>query len=128
MLSESSRDADVNSTDVKTIKIMMPGNASWWAGIIEDGFKMPLADGYQINLWGNNDQNQVQPLLLSSQGDVVWSQDPFKLQIQRGTMLLSSKSGSMTWNKEEIHCAMRFCMQAENISIPRGKCRMNFYF
>src|SRR5674476_1584261 len=46
-------------------------NVSWWAGIIEHGFQMPLADGYTANICEKNYENQIQPLLLSDQGDVI---------------------------------------------------------
>ena len=59
-------------------------NTYWWAGIIEDGFKMPLTNGYVIDVRGDNHQNQIQPLLLSSQGDVIWSKGPFKLEFKEG--------------------------------------------
>ena len=71
-------------TDTHLITITATTNEAWWAGIIEEGFKMPLADGYKIDVWGDNQQNQIQPLLLSDQGDVIWSDGPFKLQFQTG--------------------------------------------
>ncbi|HVU09446.1 MAG TPA: glycoside hydrolase family 31 protein [Verrucomicrobiae bacterium] len=66
-------------------------NASWWAGIIEHGFQMPLADGYAANVCGENYENQVQPLLLSDQGDVIWSEDPFTIRVQQGNLLVGSE-------------------------------------
>lgn len=63
-------------------------NASWWAGIIEDGFEMPLAEGYEADTYGDNHQNQVQPLLLSSQGDVIWSDNPFRIECQQANLLV----------------------------------------
>lgn len=89
--------AQSGSGTVLTIK--MSTNVYWWAGIIEDGFNMPLTDGYQINTWGNNDQNQVQPLLLSSQGNTIWSQEPFTIRCQAGKLLVESKSGLIIRHK-----------------------------
>jgi alpha-glucosidase len=74
----------LDDAQAPVISITSPTNIAWWAGIIEDGFKMPLADGYQINVWADNHQNQVQPLLLSDQGDIVWSDGPFRIQFQGG--------------------------------------------
>lgn len=75
-------------TDANTTTISSSTNVSWWAGIIEDGFKMPLTNGYEIDVRGDNHQNQVQPLLLSDQGDVIWMDDPFKLRFQTGQGLM----------------------------------------
>jgi alpha-glucosidase (family GH31 glycosyl hydrolase) len=74
--------------DPHDITITAPTNISWWAGIVEDGFRMPMADGYEANVYGDNHQNQIQPLLLSSDGDAIWSQDPFKIRFQAGAKQL----------------------------------------
>jgi alpha-glucosidase len=68
----------------QVITLTTSTNVAWWAGIIEDGFEMPLAEGYAIDVYGDNHQNQIQPLLLSNQGDVIWSDEPFKLQVHEG--------------------------------------------
>jgi hypothetical protein len=54
-------------TDVGCLTITTQTNVKWWAGIIQDGFQMPLTDGYMVDVHGNNHENQVQPLLLSNQ-------------------------------------------------------------
>jgi len=65
-----------------TARVLVPSstNTCWWAGIIDHGYQMPLADGYEADLWGDTYGNQGQPLLLSSGGDVLWSEDPFAFQ------------------------------------------------
>ena len=75
-------------TDPNTTTISSSNNVSWWAGVIEDGFKMPLTNGYEIDVRGDNHQNQIQPLLLSDQGDVIWMDDPFKMRFKTGQGLL----------------------------------------
>jgi alpha-glucosidase len=84
-----------------TIIIGTPTNVNWWAGIIEDGYRMPLTNGYTVNVQGDNHQNQIQPLLLSSQGDVIWSAAPFKLQFQAGggDLLVDPKSDAVSQTK-----------------------------
>ncbi len=97
--SQTTQNADPNAGAMAT-----PTNTCWWAGIIEDGFKMPLTNGYVIDVRGDNHQNQVQPLLLSSQGDVIWSEGPFKLEFNeaskprlehsREDLVIRSKTGN----------------------------------
>ena len=48
------------TTDANTIAITTPTNVAWWAGIIEDGFRMPLTGSYAVHVHGDNHQNQVQ--------------------------------------------------------------------
>jgi alpha-glucosidase (family GH31 glycosyl hydrolase) len=87
-------------------RIWIPKSAGvyWWAGIIDHGFQMPLTDGYEADLLGETYGNQGQPLLLSSQGDVIWSEDPLRIKasnegllVQAGTAPLerTGSSGSL---------------------------------
>jgi alpha-glucosidase (family GH31 glycosyl hydrolase) len=94
MFGQLLQDAATNSILVTTST-----NVSWWAGIIAHGNQMPLTDGYTANVFGENYQNQVQPLLLSDQGDVIWSENPFRIQFQRGNLLVESRGGRMLRSK-----------------------------
>jgi alpha-glucosidase (family GH31 glycosyl hydrolase) len=87
------------ATATNRIVVEKAPDVDWWAGIIEDGFEMPLADGYAVNVCGQNYQNQIQPLLLSDNGDVIWSEDPFKIQFQRGSLSVESNGGRMIRSK-----------------------------
>ena len=79
--------------DAGCLTISISTNVQWWVGVIQDGFQMPLTDGYVVDVHANNHENQVQPLLLSSQGDVIWSEDPFKACFQRGDLKVESQAG-----------------------------------
>ena len=94
MFGQLLQDAATNSILVATST-----NVNWWAGIIAHGNQMPLTDGYTANVFGENYQNQVQPLLLSDQGDVIWSENPFRIQFQRGNLLVESRGGRMLRSK-----------------------------
>lgn len=96
VLSGPSQDDNEN-----TIIITSPTNVAWWAGVIEDGFKMPLVGGYQIDVWGDNHQNQVQPMLLSDRGDVIWSEAPFKIQFQEGASLRVDPPGGQIFRSKD---------------------------
>ncbi|WP_019030214.1 glycoside hydrolase family 31 protein [Colwellia piezophila] len=49
----------------------------WWAAVTRDGDKMPLQAKYSVKMLGDTFGNQVQPLLLSANGYVIWSEKPF---------------------------------------------------
>ena len=57
----------------------------WWAGVINHGNKMPLTAPYQAN-FNSNYGNQVQPLMLSSTGEVIWSDHPYRLHFSPGKL------------------------------------------
>src|SRR5689334_7400448 len=59
---------------------------SWWSGVVVHGDQMPIRDGYRADLRANTYGNQAQPLLLSSRGDVVWSDAPFVVAAEKGEL------------------------------------------
>ena len=62
-------------------KIILPDEKDtyWWGGVINHAHRMPIQNGYSIDLYGNNYGNQIQPLVLSSDGRIIWSEHPFRL-------------------------------------------------
>ncbi len=77
----------------KSKKIDQPisSNESWWLGIINHGEKMPLTEGYSANMEGNNYGNQIQPLLLSSDGQFIWSENAFEITVENSSLSIQSK-------------------------------------
>ncbi len=74
-----------NVTLHDSLDIRVEKNTYWWAGIINHGDKMPLIEPYQANL-DSNYGNQVQPLMLSSAGEVIWSDHPFQIDFSPGKL------------------------------------------
>ena len=108
--------------DENGITVASQTNVYWWAGIIEDGFQMPMADGYTVDVRGNNHQNQVQPLLLSSQGDVIWSEAPFELRFQeRKGLQLDPPSGQIFQSKAGNSLRDAFLYASSRYFPPSGK-------
>lgn len=56
-------------------------NKYWYVGVINNGHMMPIDNNYEADMYGDNYGNQIQPLLLSNQGDVIWCDDPIKISI-----------------------------------------------
>ncbi len=78
-------------------EVVLPNqtNVAWWGGVVNHGAAMPIANGYSANLLANNYGNQVQPLLLSSRGDVLWCPEPISFAMTNNTLRVSSKSGKV---------------------------------
>ena len=78
-------------------RIWIPKSAGvyWWAGIIDHGFQMPLTNGYEADLLGETYGNQGQPLLLSSQGDVIWSEDPLRIKASEEGLLVQADGAGL---------------------------------
>src|SRR5690242_14594647 len=66
--------------------IPLSPDTAWWSGVVVHGDQMPIRDGYRADLRANTYGNQAQPLLLSSRGDVLWSDAPFVVAAEKGTL------------------------------------------
>src|SRR5580692_5467763 len=71
---------------------LLPGEKIW-SGVIKDGEKMPYAAGYRYDLYANNRENQLQPLLLGNKGLWLWSEDPYAFESQRDKIIITNAKG-----------------------------------
>ena len=63
----------------------------WWGGLVALGSRMPFASTTEwYDLGKVNLNNQIVPLLLSSEGRYVWSEQPFCFRLQNDTLILRS--------------------------------------
>jgi alpha-glucosidase len=82
----------------RSLDIAVEGDERWWVGVVSESHRMPLDRGsrpFEIDLLGNTAGNQVQPLLLSTKGRYVWSEEPFRLAVRDGTLHLTSDLGPL---------------------------------
>ncbi len=81
-----------------SLSINVDQNTFWWAGIINDGNKMPFTKPYQAD-YNSNYGNQVQPLMLSSSGEVTWSEQPYKIDYTANKINIRGKSVTFQYHK-----------------------------
>lgn len=63
----------------------------WWGGLVALGSHMPFTSTTEwYDLSKKNLNNQIVPLILSSEGRYIWSEQPFRFRLQNDTLLLSS--------------------------------------
>jgi len=96
-------------------------NTLWWAGIIDHGNRMPLAEGYQADLCGYTYGNQAQPLILSSQGDVIWSEDAFAIRMSPRGLAVDGKDGRLLQTKAGNSLRDAFRYASQTYFPPSGK-------
>ncbi|MDT0678557.1 glycoside hydrolase family 31 protein [Autumnicola musiva] len=77
-------------TDSTTVELLP--EEKWWAGVVREGHLMPFEpnEEYSIDLMGNNEGNQIQPLLLSDKGRIIWSESPIKFTIGESEISVAS--------------------------------------
>jgi alpha-glucosidase (family GH31 glycosyl hydrolase) len=104
-------------------RIVLPvaGNASWWAGIIDHGFQMPLVNGYAADLCDDTYGNQAQPLLLSSRGDVIWSDDAFTIQLSQDGLIIDARGRRVYQAKSGDSLRDAFLYASRTYFPPNGK-------
>jgi alpha-glucosidase (family GH31 glycosyl hydrolase) len=67
----------------------------WYGGTVDEGSQAPYPAGYSFDLFGNNNDNQSAPLLLSSAGRYIWSNQPFKFSILKDEVVVSDNLDSV---------------------------------
>lgn len=65
----------------------------WWVGVINQGVAMPYVgtDEFEFDLHEHPQGNQVQPLLLSDQGNVIWCDNPPVITFKNGEVIVDAK-------------------------------------
>jgi Glycosyl hydrolases family 31 len=81
----------------KKVELTILQGEYWWAGITSIGHQMPYTATTvaTIDMWGDNRGNQAQPLLLSSKGRYIWSEEPIKYDFNKGAITVSVKEGKI---------------------------------
>lgn len=64
----------------------------WYGAAVNEGEKMPFVNGYEIDLNGDVKGNQATPLILSTKGRYIWSEDPFAFRVEDNMLKLSKTS------------------------------------
>lgn len=73
-------------TNVPSLK-----NEKWWGGLVGLGHQMPFRSTTSTyDLSRNNLNNQVVPLMLSSEGRYIWSEQPFRFRMKNDTLEIIS--------------------------------------
>ena len=104
---------------VKSLKIPL-GKASWWTGIINKGEIMPLENGFKGTFFSNYG-NQVQPLLISNDGQTVWSEIEYVFEVKNDTIYINSEESSLIYNKTGNTLKDAFTYASKTYFPPAGK-------
>ena len=105
-----------------SFKCQLDNQEAWWGGVVVDGPLMPFGKfEYKHDLYGDVKENQGSPILISSSGNYIWCEDPFKYDFSNDSLKVSSpfdqiKSGSAG---KSLRDAYMFVSQ--NFFPPKGK-------
>lgn len=85
----------------ETLELDVLESEYWWGGLSTVGHEMPydISSNVSHNMYGNNLGNQAQPLLISSMGRYVWSEEPISYTFSDGKITVSTHSGEIQSGK-----------------------------
>ncbi|MBE9583983.1 glycoside hydrolase [Mucilaginibacter sp. JRF] len=81
-----------SKASAQNITVDIKKGEQWYGGVVNEAHTMPFKDGYSFDLFANTGTNQASPLLLSTKGRYVWSDEPFKFTVSGGKLLISGNS------------------------------------
>lgn len=93
----------------------------WWAMVVNHGHLMPLEKTYQANLWGNLYGNQAQPLLLSANGEVIWSEEPFEISFTEDSLIICPRGGGIVYSRPGTTLRDAYIYASRNYFPPSGR-------
>ena len=104
-------------------EVLLPNqtNVAWWGGVVTHGSAMPITNGYSATLMADNYGNQIQPLLLSSRGDVVWCDEPITYAMSNNTLRVVAQSGNVEHARGGATLREAFRLARDKHFPPSGK-------
>ena len=112
----------------ENLEVEIKKNVDWYAGILIEGHKMPLKNGYEAQLYGTSYYNQLQPLLLSTSGELVWSEEPFRFKVNEEKILFDKSHAPLEYKKAGKNLRDAYLYASENYFPPSGKMPPELFF
>lgn len=112
-----------NRQETNQLELDILEDEYWWAGLSSHGHQYPYNASSEVehDFWGDNDGNQAQPLLLSSKGRYVWSEEPLKYKFSNGKITVSVKSGGLVSGQAGNNLRTAYDFAVKNFFPPNGK-------
>jgi alpha-glucosidase len=102
------------------LTIQVENDWTWWSGVVKHGEMMPLQNGYHL-IMDDNYGNQLQPMLLSNQGQVIWSEHVFDVLLEDDVLTVTSPDSSLIYVKVGETLKDGFKYASKNYFPPSGK-------
>ena len=94
----------------------------WWGGVVVDGNLMPFGNfKYEHDLYGDIKENQGSPVLISSSGNYVWCEEPFRFRFTDDSLIVFSSFEEIKSGKAGNTLRDAFIFVSQNYFPPSGK-------
>jgi len=107
----------------KILELIIHPGEYWWAGISSLGHQTPYDTStvFSLDMWGDNKGNQAQPLLLSSKGRYIWSEEPIKYDFNMGKLSVTVREGKIVSGTAGTNLRTAYEFAVKNFFPPNGK-------
>jgi alpha-glucosidase (family GH31 glycosyl hydrolase) len=87
----------IAAQNLQKVELTIAAGEYWWTGVTSQGHQMPYDQNssVSVDVFGNNYGNQAQPLLISTKGRYIWSEEPIKYQFESGRITVTVKNGTI---------------------------------
>lgn len=106
---------------VEKVEIPHATEHAWWNGVINQAHLMPLKEDYSADITKSNYGNQVQPLLISSSGELIWSELPFTVSLKNNTMKVVAPTPSLIHVKAGSSLKEAYLYASKHFFPPSGE-------
>ena len=110
------------------LEVEIRKNVNWYAGVLIEGHKMPLKNGYEAQLYGTSYYNQLQPLLLSTSGELVWCEEPFRFRVNKEKIVFDRAYAPLVYKKAGKSLRDAYLYASKNYFPPSGKMPPELFF
>lgn len=109
--------------NTQKVELTITQGEYWWAGITSKGYEMPYSQSSvaSYEMWGDNFGNQAQPLLISTKGRYIWSEEPIKYEFNKGTITVSVRNGKILSGTAGTNLRTAFDYAAKTFFPSNGK-------
>ena len=76
--------------------IAIRNGEKWFGGAVNEAHYMPFKDGYSYDMYADTRGNQAAPLLVSTKGRFIWSEEPFKFTIKNNRLVITNAKAALT--------------------------------
>ena len=96
------------------------GDAAWYCGVSNHGELMPMKNGYRAD-FSSNYGNQVQPLLISNDGQTVWAEQAYEVTVRNDTLFIASDHADVIHHKSGSTLRDAFLYASKTYFPPTGQ-------
>ncbi|MBK7229320.1 MAG: alpha-galactosidase [Ignavibacteriales bacterium] len=113
--------AQTNETEY-IFKCQLENQEAWWGGVVVDGPLMPFGKfEYTHNLYGDVKENQGSPVLISSSGNYVWCEEPFRFEFNNDSLKVFSSYDQIKSGRAGKSLKDAYLFVSKNYFPPKGK-------